>query len=88
MTKQHKNQPNQTIPHLPVPKMSKLWAAASYNMAEVLMPALSTLGGEQAEATDETVADAKHLLDYLAPHPDARLRYYESDMILNVHSGA
>ena len=29
-----------------------------------------------------------HLLDYLATYPDATMRFYASDMILNIHSDA
>jgi hypothetical protein len=52
------------------------------------LPALSTIGSEQAHATTKTVDDTKHLLDYLATHPDACIRFYASDMILNIHSDA
>ena len=31
---------------------------------------------------------ARHLLDYMATHPDAKIRYKASDMVLNVHSDA
>ncbi len=31
---------------------------------------------------------AKQLLDYLATHPNATIRYHASDMIMNVHSDA
>ena len=30
----------------------------------------------------------KQLLDYVATHPNARIRYVASDMILNLHSDA
>ena len=30
----------------------------------------------------------KHMLDYLAKNPNATVRFYPSDMILNVHSDA
>jgi hypothetical protein len=28
------------------------------------------------------------MVDYLATHPDATIRYHASDMILNIHSDA
>jgi hypothetical protein len=31
---------------------------------------------------------ATHLMDYLATHPDATIRYQASDMILAIHSDA
>ena len=34
------------------------------------------------------MAKLKHMLDYLAMHPDATVRFYASDMILNIHSDA
>jgi hypothetical protein len=34
------------------------------------------------------MAKAKQLLDYLATHPDATIRFQASDMIMNVHSDA
>jgi len=46
------------------------------------------LAGEQSKATEETVRKMKWLMDYLATHPDATIRYRASDMILNVHSDA
>jgi hypothetical protein len=45
----------------------------------VLMP-LNDIATEQTKATQ--------LLDYLATHPDATIRYHASDMILHTHSDA
>ena len=50
--------------------------------------ALSTLASEQSKATERTVSNMEWLLDYLATNPDAKIRYYKSDMILNIHSDA
>jgi hypothetical protein len=36
----------------------------------------------------KTQAATKQLLDYLATHPDATIRYHASDMILHIHSDA
>ena len=52
------------------------------------MTGLSTLASEQAKATGQTVENMGQMLDYLATNPDAKLRYYASDMILNIHSDA
>ena len=52
------------------------------------LTALTTLGSEQAKATAHTMKSTKHLLDYLATHPNAKLRYYASAMVLNIHSDA
>jgi hypothetical protein len=53
----------------------------------VLM-ALSSIASEQTRGTTNTMVKAKQLLDYLATHPDATIRFQASDMILNVHSDA
>jgi hypothetical protein len=50
--------------------------------------ALNELSGQQAKATENTMKRCKQFLDYMATHPDAKIRYYKSDMILNVHSDA
>jgi hypothetical protein len=51
----------------------------------VLMPLNDTSTG-QTKATEKTQAATNQLLDYLATHPDATIRYHASDMI--VHSTA
>jgi hypothetical protein len=51
----------------------------------VLM-ALSSIASKQTRGTTNTMAKAKQLLDYLATHPNATIRFQASDMVLNVHS--
>jgi hypothetical protein len=53
----------------------------------VLMP-LNDIATEQTKATKKTQAATNQMLDYLATHPDATIRYHASDMILNIHSDA
>jgi hypothetical protein len=53
----------------------------------VLMP-LNEIATEQKKATGKKQAATNQLLDYLATHPDATIRYHASDMILNTHSDA
>jgi hypothetical protein len=53
----------------------------------VLMP-LNDIAMEQTKATEKTQAATNQLLDYLATHPDATIRYHASDMILHIHSDA
>jgi hypothetical protein len=53
----------------------------------VLMP-LNDIAREQTKATEKTQAATNQLLDYLATHPDATIRYHASYMILHIHSGA
>jgi hypothetical protein len=53
----------------------------------VLMP-LNDIATEQTKVTEKTQAAMNQLLDYLATHPDATIRYHASDMILHIHSDA
>jgi hypothetical protein len=53
----------------------------------VLMP-LNDIATEQTKATEKTQAATNQMLDYLATHPEATIRYHTSDMILNIHSDA
>jgi hypothetical protein len=53
----------------------------------VLM-ALSSIAIEQTKGTTSAMDKAKQLLDYLATHPDAKIWYRASDMVMNVHSDA
>jgi hypothetical protein len=53
-----------------------------------VLTALSALASDQASATETTEAHVQQLLDYLATHPTATVRYHKSDMILNIHSDA
>ena len=48
--------------------------------------ALSTITSEQTKATAKTKQRAGCLLDYLCTHPDTKIKFYTSDMVLNVHS--
>ena len=47
---------------------------------------LSTIANKQAKATEKVKKEADHFLDYCYTHPDARVRFYASDMILAIHS--
>jgi hypothetical protein len=53
----------------------------------VLM-SLNDTATEQTKATEKTQASTNQLLDYLATHPDATIRYHASDMILHIHRDA
>ena len=48
--------------------------------------ALSDIASEQANPTEKTTKRVRQLLDYMATHPEAKIRFCASDMILNVHS--
>jgi hypothetical protein len=53
----------------------------------VLMP-LNDITMQQTKAIAKTQAATNQLLDYLATHPDATIRYHASDMVLHIHSDA
>jgi hypothetical protein len=53
----------------------------------VLMP-INDIATEQTKVTEKTQAAKNQLLDYLATHPDATIRYHASDMILHIHINA
>ena len=46
------------------------------------MAALSAIGSRQTKGTKAVMAACHQLLDYLATHPNASIRYRSSDMIL------
>eukprot|EP00957_Ditylum_brightwellii_P064394 4887596-Ditylum_brightwellii.AAC.1 len=50
--------------------------------------ALSSIASQQAEATEATRESCHQLLDYVATHPNATIRYLASNRILIVHSDA
>ena len=50
--------------------------------------ALNAIGCEQSKSTETTRMWSKWLLNYLATHPDAKIRYWQSNMILLIHSDA
>ncbi len=86
--------PNDISPKLSADKIkviqhivgSILYYARAVN-STVLM-ALSSIASEQMKGTTNTMDKAKQLLDYLATHPDATIRFRALDMILNMHSDA
>ena len=53
-----------------------------------IIKALNAIGREQSKSTETTRMWSKWLLDYLATHPNTKIRYWESDMRLLIHSDA
>ena len=53
-----------------------------------ILAALSDISGQQANPTEKTMQRVNTFLDYMATNPEAKIRYYASDMVLNVHSDA
>jgi hypothetical protein len=49
---------------------------------------LNDIATEQTKATEKTQSATNQMLDYLAPHPDAIIRFHASDMIFHIHSDA
>ena len=49
---------------------------------------LATLAIEQSKVTAQTINNLHQLLKFLGTHPDAKIQYYASNMILKVHSDA
>ncbi len=65
---------------------SILYYARAVDMT-VLM-ALSTIVSEQTKGTERTLEKAYQVLDYLATHPNAVVRFRASDMVMNIHLDA
>jgi hypothetical protein len=70
-------------------RIQKIAGSVLYNARAVdptvLMP-LNDIATEQKNASKKTQAATNQILDYLATHPDATIRYHASDMILHIHS--
>ena len=53
-----------------------------------LLPGLSVIVSEQADAKESIENRVQQILDQLATHPDPVIGYYASDMILNIYLDA
>ncbi len=53
-----------------------------------MLHALNVLASSQKHGTQATVDALVHFLNYAATHPNAKIRYNASDMVLHVHSDA
>ncbi len=65
---------------------SILYYARAVDMT-VLM-ALSSIASEQTKGTERILEKAYQVLDYLATHPNAVVRFRASDMVMNIHLDA
>jgi hypothetical protein len=65
---------------------SILYYAQAVDM--MVLIALSTIAMLQAKPTEKTMERCVQLLNYLAMHADTKIRFYASDMIMNIHSDA
>ena len=55
---------------------------------ETMLKALNTLGTQQAAPTERTLAAVVKFMNYAATHPDAKVQYRKSDMVLHILSDA
>ena len=53
-----------------------------------LLPALNTIAASQAKPTETTLANCKRLLNYVATYPNVKVRFYASNMKLQIDSDA
>jgi hypothetical protein len=53
-----------------------------------ILLALNASAGAQAVPTKKTLKRVHQLLDYMATNPNAIVRFWASDMVLNVHTDA
>jgi hypothetical protein len=65
---------------------SFLYYACTVN--PTILMALSAIASQQTAPTEDTCNCVNQFLNYMATHPDAKIRYSASNMILNVHSDA
>ena len=49
-----------------------------------MLVAIGNFGSEQTRSTKTTITKVTHLLNYMATHPDAKVRFYKSDATLNI----
>ena len=60
----------------------------SRSVESTFLVGLNTIAIQQTSATENTLKRTEELLDYTATHPDAKIRYRASDMILQIHTDA
>ena len=53
-----------------------------------MLPALNNISSQQVKPTATTQAKVERLMDHAAMYLDAYLRYYASDILLNINSDA
>jgi hypothetical protein len=53
-----------------------------------LIMTINVLASEQSNATEVTADKVIKLLNYCNTHPETKIRYQSSDMILHIHSDA
>jgi hypothetical protein len=71
-----------------VQQISGIFLYYGRGVDQTILVALNEISGSQAKPTEKTKLACNMLLDYLATHPDAIIRFHASDMILSVVSDA
>ena len=51
-----------------------------------ILPALNEIASHQEQPTQQIIDKSQHHMDYVHIYPNAYIRYYVSDMILNIDS--
>jgi hypothetical protein len=69
---------------------NKLSVASYYTCAvnPTILMALSAIAAQQSAPNQETLMHLNQCLNYMWTHPNTKIRYRASDMILNIHSDA
>ena len=60
----------------------------SISVDSIMLTALGSIAAQQSKGTEKTYAATLWLLNYAATHPNAKICYTASDMILYIHSDA
>jgi hypothetical protein len=80
-----------TLSDKDVNKLQQLTGTLLYYAREVdptlIMP-INVLASEQSNTTEVTADEVIKLLNYCNTHPETKIRYHASDMILHIHSDA
>ena len=88
---QYAQEPNvePTLPPHEIKRVQKIVGKLLYYGLAVdntILVILGDLSMEQTKSTQKTLEAVTHLLNYVATHPNATVRFYRSKMILHVHS--
>ena len=62
-----------------------VWPLYQEGMDNTMLPSLSVNILVQIKPMEDAMRRVFHLMDYLAIHQDTKIRYHESEMILNIH---
>jgi hypothetical protein len=83
--------PSPALSDKDVKKLQQLTGTLLYYAKAVdptLIIPINVLASEQSNATEVTAYKVIKLLNYCNTHPETKIHYHESDMILHIHSDA